>query len=147
MNIEEMVLAIVASTLVGLLVRFTVVTFLTAEGGNSVRKRKIYISGPITGDPNYRKVFNYYEEAVRIKFPEAEILNPVTFCADIPDGSRWETYMDRCRIVLREEATDIFMIPGWTNSRGAQEEFEISRFLRLGRVYSSDLGLNETVIL
>lgn len=147
MSFDEITTIIALSLIVGLAINGAVKIFfaLLNRGTPPPRKGpiKIYLSGPITGIPNYKKAFNLYEEAVKIRFPDAEILNPVTFCADTPEGSSWDTYMDRRRVVLKEEATVIFMIPGWASSRGAREEHEIASCRGMRRIYSCDIGVNE----
>ena len=55
---------------------------------------KIYISGPITVDPeHWREHFADAEEALRFKYPEAEIINPMTL-VDVPDYIEAQEYLE-----------------------------------------------------
>lgn len=85
----------------------------------------IYLSGPITGTNDFRERFSECEKKVRQAFPQAVILNPVNFCADIPDGSKHAVYMKKCLKVLAT-ASHIYFMPGWVDSRGCLLEAEYS---------------------
>lgn len=84
-------------------------------------KRRIYISGPITGDPNARNHFQEaFQECVEMGF---DPVNP--FDNDLPEGSSWEEYMlvdfgklFKCQM--------IYMLNGWQSSPGARMEYAIA---------------------
>ena len=50
---------------------------------------KIYISGKIEGDSNYKEKFRFAEDALKSMFPNGTILNP----ANAPKGLSNGTYM------------------------------------------------------
>jgi hypothetical protein len=86
----------------------------------------IFISGPITGHDNYKEPFQRAENEMLNRFPGATVLNPAEFCSDIPNGSPWCTYMERCLDTL-EQATHIYMLDGWEESHGAWVEHREAR--------------------
>jgi len=83
----------------------------------------IYLSGPITGTNDFKERFAETEKKVRAGFPQAIILNPVDFCAAIPDGSKHSVYMRKCLQVL-STASHIYFMQGWIDSRGCIMESE-----------------------
>lgn len=94
----------------------------------------IYLSGPITGTTDFQERFKEAADYIRKLFPSSRILNPVEFCADIPEGSAWEVYMDRCIEVLTAQSTHIHMMPGWRDSKGACCEYYAAKARGLGMV-------------
>lgn len=97
---------------------------LRAKRGCPHKGKRLYISGGITGDPNYREKFRNAEIAAR-RYGFRPV-NP----AKAGDGKPWEWYMKRdIRLLLKCDA--ILMLPDWCGSRGA----------RLERRIASDLGL------
>ena len=79
----------------------------------------IYISGPITGDPDYKTKFNAAESYIG-KWKEHIVLNP----AMLPEGLRsHEDYMSIC-LEMVHAADAVVMLQGWTESAGAKEEHE-----------------------
>ena len=82
---------------------------------------RIYLSGPITNNPNYQAQFA--EAADRVRALGHEPINPVNlqFVLD-PLATSWDEYMTLCRPLLRV-CDAIYMLDGWQYSRGAQVEF------------------------
>lgn len=76
---------------------------------------KIYISGPITGQKNYRGKFARCERAL-LHLGHTP-MNPAT----VSEGFSYEDYMKICRAML-EVCDAIFMMPGWAKSEGARIE-------------------------
>lgn len=90
---------------------------------------KIYISGRITGNPNYMKQFAEAEEKTR----EYDIpcINP----AKEPDPNKtWSDYM-REDLALLLTCDTILMLKGWWRSRGARLERHIAKKLNMTVVY------------
>ena len=76
---------------------------------------KIYISGEITNDPNYKEKFAETEEYLKAK--GYVIMNP----AILPEGFDYEDYMTICFAMI--DVCDLmFMIKGWEKSDGAKRE-------------------------
>ena len=89
---------------------------------------KIYISGPVTGTEDYQERFSAAEQIIN-----ANAVNPVKETAGIPDGSPWETYMKACMKILAD-CDAIYMLEGWTGSRGARLEYLVAKELGLREV-------------
>ena len=93
---------------------------------------KFYIAGPITIDPeHWRKHFADAEEALRKKFPTAEIVNPLTLenepeCIEareqIGDGKELWNWMLKRDIRHLMTCTHIYLLRGWEQSTGARLE-------------------------
>lgn len=91
----------------------------------TIKPKTIYLSGAISGNPDYRKEFAYAEkELVKRGF---SVVNPAR-----RDGcDTWEEYMrlDIADLVTKCDAVAI--VNDVTNSRGALLEITIARELRL----------------
>lgn len=83
---------------------------------------KIYISGKITGDSNYKHKFKVIEEYL-IRAGHT-VMNP----AILPLGFEHEEYMKICKAMV-ECCDAIYMLIDWQDSKGAKEEYEIAKAL------------------
>ena len=84
-------------------------------------KNKIYISGPIDGDPDYRDKFNAAECYLVCK--GWRVLNPTVLPGDLDP----EDYMPICLAMLHQ-ADAVVMLQGMANSAGAKIEFMLSEY-------------------
>ena len=75
-------------------------------------KRKVYLSGPMTGISNYKERFD--EIAHELESKGYTVLNP----AALPKGLAYGEYFPIC-IAMIEAAETVLMIPGWHQSKGA----------------------------
>lgn len=83
---------------------------------------KVYISGKITGDNNFKEKFN--NAVLRccvFGWGLNDILNPV----DLPTQTTWEDYMIQ-DIKELFNCTHIYMISDWEQSKGARIEHAIA---------------------
>lgn len=101
---------------------------------------KIYISGPITIDPeHWREHFADAEETLRQKYPEAEIVNPLTLEEDPAyieaqeqlEGEELYNWVMRRDIKYVMDCTYIYALKGWEASRGARLEVFVGTSLGL----------------
>ena len=89
---------------------------------------KIYISGSITGDSNYKKIFGRIEE--HLTDQGHEVVNPVTLPHD--HGKTYSEYMKE-DIKALLDCDKIYMIPGWNNSPGATFELQVANVCGIER--------------
>lgn len=87
-------------------------------------KKKVYISGPITGVDNYQEIF----ERAEMKL-ETLGFEPVNPCKGEEPGHSWEWYMKR-DIKKLCDCDIICLLPGWEESKGAMMEYDVA--LKLG---------------
>jgi hypothetical protein len=87
---------------------------------------KVYISGPMTGLPenNYPAFHAAEDELAALGF---EVVNPAR--NEHPDPPTWENFM-RLAIPQVCECDMVCLLPGWSDSKGAQMEANIGS--RLG---------------
>ena len=99
----------------------------------------IYISGPITIDPdNWRTHFADAEEFLRNKYPNAKIINPLTLENDPDyidvqeqglDGQDLYHWVMRRDIRLVTTCSHIYALKGWERSPGARLEINVGTTL------------------
>lgn len=84
---------------------------------------KVYISGPITGVAGYMSRFEWAEAIWKDK--GIYTINPARTNATLPEGTTHEGYM-RISIALLRECDTIYMLKGWKESSGANEELQFA---------------------
>ena len=92
--------------------------------------KKIYISGKITDNPNYKAEFEAAELALKIA--GFQPVNPAE--EHLPDGATWADYM-RHDIKLLSDCDAIYMLNGWRESAGARIEHKLAQDLGMGIIY------------
>lgn len=98
-------------------------------------KKKIYLSGPITGVSDYREKFAKAEKAFADKY---EVVNPVAIGEVLQRLRRelgapepeWKDYMKPC-IQALVGCDAIVLLDGWKNSKGARLEKFIAEELMM----------------
>lgn len=81
------------------------------------QKKKVYVSGKITGDPNYVEKFTKIQRA--LETTGYTVLNPIIY----PEGLTWEEYMHLSYAMI-DCADIIYLLPDWEDSKGAKLEYE-----------------------
>lgn len=103
-------------------------------------KKKIYISGPMTGLPELNRfAFRDAEDSLHDEGYK-NIINPHDIGDDLlipiwfPAKTKWFIYMifDIKALIF---CRSIYMLTGWENSRGAKIELKIAKFLRMKIIY------------
>ena len=92
----------------------------------------IYLSGKITGDPDYRNKFAVVARTLQVKYPNATIFNPAYEFRDIAEKldksgadkeAAHDILVDFCIQILKDCDT-IAIMPDWTDSKGAIAEVD-----------------------
>lgn len=91
----------------------------------------IYLSGKITGQANYKELFEEARKDAEDKFPGATIINPAEI--SLPAICEWEDYMSIC-LRLLDKANIIYLLDNWLESKGARKEY-ITAFKKGLKVY------------
>lgn len=84
---------------------------------------RVYLSGAITGKPNYEKDFARAERAMTAIGNET--INPCVLKPTLPNLS-WEDYL-KIDLALIDICDGLYMIQGWTKSKGARFELEYAK--------------------
>ena len=92
--------------------------------------KKIYISGKITDNANYKADFEAAELALKIA--GFQPVNPAE--EYLSDGATWADYM-RHDIKLLCDCDAIYMLDGWQESAGAKIEHKLARKLGIEIIY------------
>ena len=87
---------------------------------------RVYISGSITKDPDYRAHFARAEEKLRRQ--RLHVFNPAKNEAD--PNKTWKDYM-KYDIWQLLACSAIYMLRGWRKSKGARLEYRIAKALDL----------------
>lgn len=91
---------------------------------------KIYISGPITNDPDFMQKFaNAEAEIITAGY---EPVNPARH--ELPEGATWVDYM-RQDLKLLCDCDGVYMLENWQESKGAKIEHQLAQDLGLKIFY------------
>ena len=83
---------------------------------------KIYISGSISNNPNYKEDFERAEDYLQREYPKAELINPALVNSFLPKSTTHEEYM-RMSFCMLDMADGVYFINGWEESKGANQEY------------------------
>lgn len=86
----------------------------------------VYLSGKITGKDNYKKDFSVAEEYLKQK--GYIVINPAQLDGICEEELTHEQYMKICYGLI-DISEIIFMISGWTDSKGANAELSYAKSL------------------
>ena len=99
---------------------------------------KVYLSGKITGDAEYRQKFEAVEKELRSY--GYVVFNP----AVLPDGFEYEDYMALDLLILAR-CDAIFLLRDWKTSPGARREYEEAKRLGLRVMDEEALKIRRTL--
>lgn len=105
-------------------------------------RKTIYISGGITGNPNYMADFRKAEmhlakQIGKGKIPYTSIINPAKVNSTLPLDFEWEDYMEVCYRLI-DLCSAIYMLKGWESSKGANKELMYAREHGLKVIYEKE---------
>lgn len=83
-------------------------------------KKKVYISGKITGSIGFMEKFAQAQKELEEK--GYVVVNPALVNSNMPIGTTWDEYM-KLSLVMLEMCTAIYMLEDWKDSLGAREEY------------------------
>ena len=97
-------------------------------------KRKVYISGAITGIENYEELFNKAEEI--LKTNGFDVVNPVKI--EHNHDNTWNSFM-RVDLKAMLDCDSIYMLSNYKSSKGANIELNLAKELDFEIIYESEL--------
>ena len=83
-------------------------------------RKRVYLSGPITGTEDYMERFAKAEK--QLTEEGFSVVNPAKVCAQLPEDTTYEEYMD-VAFALLEACDAVYMLDGWEKSCGANREY------------------------
>jgi hypothetical protein len=94
---------------------------------------KLYLSGPMTGIPEFNFPA-FHKAAASLRASGYEVVNPAELDAADTTPMAWEDYLRRdLRVLL--DCQGIALLPGWENSRGAKLESTVALALGMRPIY------------
>lgn len=98
------------------------------QGSEKRHKMWVYISGKITGDPDYMEHFKKAQEELENR--GFTTVNPAALNIGLPEGTTYREYM-HCALGLLELCEGIYMLDNWKNSPGAIAEYYYASALKM----------------
>ena len=87
-----------------------------------------YLSGPMTGLPDFNRPA-FHAAAATLRAQGHVVINPAE--VDLGPDATWADYMRIHLAEIARRVTQVFVLPGWESSRGAQLEVHVARALGL----------------
>lgn len=95
------------------------------------RLLNIFISGPMSGLPNYN--FAAFNEAAAMLADEGyNVYNPADF--GIVEGAEWGDYI-RATVAMLMQCESIYMLKDWNKSSGAKLELQLAQTLKMRVIF------------
>jgi hypothetical protein len=114
-------------------------------------KTTVYISGPITNDPDYMRKFAEAEKWIRENLG-CKVINPAVevpkvlksyFKITIPTHADY--MLASIYLMTRQGNTSVCFLDGWRKSKGCNEEYKVMRIIKMKYFYFEEMrGSYET---
>ena len=129
-------LADVASQIVACYINERLLTRAKMRGevADMLQHPKIYISGPITNDPDYKAKFKTAQNLLEAE--GYEVKNPAELIVPTPD-KEWSDYM-ALAIAYMLPCEQVYMLKGWEDSTGATLELKLAVVLGKKIIYQGE---------
>ena len=119
-----------------------------AEATDADTEDAVYLSGPMTGLPDFNRPA-FHAAAAALRAQGYVVINPAE--VDLGLAATWVDYMRIHLAEIARRVTQVFVLPGWESSRGAQLEVHVARSLGLPVVpapepVDSDAAVIEAII-
>ena len=85
-----------------------------------LKRKRIYISGPITGVANYKEIFS--TAAAELREADYDVIDPAEVNSYMPISCTHDEYMSMCYPMI-DMCDAIYMLPNWQQSKGACIEY------------------------
>lgn len=82
---------------------------------------RIYLSGPISNCPEYRRIFSAAQELLE-SMGYDDIVNPAELCRVVPNNYPYDKVMILC-LDLLNECDAVLFLPNWQKSHGCGVEY------------------------
>ncbi|HRW03436.1 MAG TPA: DUF4406 domain-containing protein, partial [Tetrasphaera sp.] len=99
-----------------------------AEVTDADTEDAVYLSGPMTGLPDFNRPA-FHAAAAALRAQGYVVINPAE--VDLGPDATWADYMRVHLAEIARRVTQVFVLPGWESSRGAQLEVHVARSLGL----------------
>ena len=99
-----------------------------AEATDADTEDAVYLSGPMTGLPDFNRPA-FHAAAAALRAQGYVVINPAE--VDLGLAATWVDYMRIHLAEIARRVTQVFVLPGWESSRGAQLEVHVARSLGL----------------
>ena len=102
---------------------------------------KIYLSGPISGKPDFKEAFQAAEDLLKKHYSPLNVivLNP----AKLPQGLRYSDYMS-IDMAMLQVCDTIALLAGWEESEGSTAEHAYARAINMSIIYLEEI-VNEKI--
>lgn len=98
-------------------------------------KKKLYISGPITGVDGYMEKFE--KAQVYLEGLGYSVINPAKVNGMLPEDTTYQEYMNMS-LVMIAMADGVYMLAGWQQSKGATLEHNWAATLGLAILHQQE---------
>lgn len=103
--------------------------------GENLEEKTVYLSGPITGNDDFKDDFGRAEQELKDRGWK-KIISP---CC-LPANLDYEQYMTICFSMI-DTADYIMLLNGWENSKGAVRELAYAKAKSKGVLHENDIPI------